>query len=467
MKIKSIGIAACLALGIVGLASGATISWSSSVAATEGGYGENLSAGLFSTNGALVYAENVGGEAYTFDSIAFEAGTTVFAGTTNVYHDDPASFETELSATGTTGTNGADTVTLTGLTIGTNYVIQALVYDGRGDGDSPGRTVEFDGIDQGQYANGEKFVTWGDGLLVTGTFTADATTQDFTVEAFLGTDSKGGQLNAFTLFDPNGIFVPPLGPAPITWTSAPAPIDQTDPLLGILQPGLFDVSGALVLAENVGGPASSFDGIDFAEGTIMFDATYDGFNGASGTEISKSATYGSAEETVTLTGLTSNQEYRVQALVYDSRTAFFGRTVEFDGVDQGQYANGVDSTTAGDGLLVTGTFTANAETQPFTIEAFLGTDSKGGQLNAITVYGIVPAEPVTVSITGPVSGGSEMEISWVGVAGGTYSVETNANLIIGGGWGSFATNIYSSGGGLIVITNAIDGDQTFYRVITE
>jgi hypothetical protein len=82
------------------------------------------------------------------------------------------------------------------LTSGHTYRIQALVFDGRGDAGIPGRTVQFDGVDQGQYANGVDGVTWGDGLLVTGTFTADAATQDFTNEGFQGANSTGAQLNA-------------------------------------------------------------------------------------------------------------------------------------------------------------------------------------------------------------------------------------------------------------------------------
>ena len=44
--------------------------------------------------------------------------------------------------------------------------------------------------------------TWGDGLLVTGTFVADASTQRFTVHAREpgGVLLAGGQLNALTLY---------------------------------------------------------------------------------------------------------------------------------------------------------------------------------------------------------------------------------------------------------------------------
>lgn len=106
------------------------------------------------------------------------------------------------SVTGTYGTEGAaDTVSLSGLSIGNTYRVQALVFDGRGDAGIVGRTVEFDGVNQGQYASGDPGVDYGTGLLMTGTFVADGATQDFTIEAFDGGNSKGGQLNALTVYE--------------------------------------------------------------------------------------------------------------------------------------------------------------------------------------------------------------------------------------------------------------------------
>lgn len=190
MKLKYSILAASLLS--MAAASAATVSWSSSLYTTSGSFGETLDTGIFDTTGTELLVENIGGGAVTFDGINFAAGTTSWSGDFNGFHQAGQT----LSQNGTYGTNTADTVSLTGLTIGHTYRVQALVYDGRGDAGIPGRTVEFDGINQGQYAFGQSGVTWGDGLLVTGTFTADATTQDFTIEAFDGSTSKGGQLNA-------------------------------------------------------------------------------------------------------------------------------------------------------------------------------------------------------------------------------------------------------------------------------
>lgn len=176
-------------------AQAAPVSWTSTPYTVGGSYGQILNTGHFVTTGTQILAENVGGSATTFDGINFTAGTITFAGTYNGFHEGGW-----ISQTGTYGNSGPNTVTLSGLTSGNTYRVQALVYDGRGSG-IPGRTVKFDGINQGQYANGILNVAWGNGLLVTGTFVADATTQSFTIEAFAGTTSKGGQLNALLVHE--------------------------------------------------------------------------------------------------------------------------------------------------------------------------------------------------------------------------------------------------------------------------
>ena len=191
-------------LSLIGLVSSqaATIAWSSTPYTVSNlPLGNLLDTGLFVTTGTQILAENIGGGATSFDGISFTAGTTSFDGSYNGFHD-VNNGSPLLSSEGAYGNAGsAGTVSLTGLTSGNTYRVQALVYDGRGDVGIPGRTVQFDGIDQGQYANGVSGVGWGNGLLVTGTFVATAATQDFTIEAFLGTASKGAQLNALLVHE--------------------------------------------------------------------------------------------------------------------------------------------------------------------------------------------------------------------------------------------------------------------------
>ncbi len=76
------------------------------------------------------------------------------------------------------------------------------------------------------------------------------------------------------------------------------------------------------------------------------------------------------------------------------------------------------------------------------------------------------AGPVSdLEITGPVSGGTAMVLSWTGEAGKPYGVETNSNLIIAN-WQIFETGLIGNGG-ILSVTNAIEPNETFYRVISE
>lgn len=256
--------------------------------------------------------------------------------------------------------------------------------------------------------------------------------------------------------------------APVTWSSAPAPVQGT--YGETLSPGLFKTSGALIRAENCGGGARTFDGIAFSDGSTSFGNTFGGYH--AGTQLSNSGTYGAdgTQGTVVLAGLTSGTVYRVQALVYDGRGDSWavGRTVEFDGMDQGQFARGVKNITWGPGLLVTGIFTANASTQPFTIEVFKDGVSKGGQLNALTLYDLGAAAPKSVAVSGPIAvrGEPAMVLSWAGAAGIVYGVETNADLCNSAGWGPIATNLAGTPG-LMIVTNGIVGDRLFYRIGAE
>ena len=196
-----LSFATLLVASVLGMASlqAAPITWSSTPFTVSGSFGQNLNPGQFATTGTQILAENTGGAALTFDGINFAAGSISLGNSASVFHQN--STGTQLTRAGSYGSTGPSSVTLPGLTSGRFYRVQAVVYDGRGDADIPGRTVRFDGINQGVYANGVSGVTWGNGLLVTGTFTADAATQNFTIEAFAGASSRSGQLNALLVHE--------------------------------------------------------------------------------------------------------------------------------------------------------------------------------------------------------------------------------------------------------------------------
>jgi len=158
--------------------------------------------GSFDNSGTLIFAENVGGTAQTFDGILFGSGETSNPNriTFGAYASFTSSGNTQLQRFGTYG-NTASTLTLSNLVVGQDYRVQALVYDGRG-GTTYGRSAMFDGVGLGQYAWGVSGVSWGPGMVATGNFTADAITQMITIETFEDTTyttSTGSQLNAIAV----------------------------------------------------------------------------------------------------------------------------------------------------------------------------------------------------------------------------------------------------------------------------
>jgi len=171
-------------------------------------------------------------------------------------------------------------------------------------------------------------------------------------------------------------------------------------------PGQFDTSGTLVYAENVGGPAVTFDGILFGSGEaanpdrIDFGRFSTSYSSASAVTIQRYGTWQtSGIGLVQFDNLTIGQDYLIQALVYDGRPGSFGRAVEFDGVELGQFGNGVVNVRWGPGILASGSFTADAVTQSFDVEIFTDTSyttSLGPQLNAVSLHAV--PEPASLAI---------------------------------------------------------------------
>ncbi len=208
-------------------AEAAEISWSSRPYPVNGKYGETLATGIFAKDGTLALAENSGGPTVTFDGISFQAGTIHLGDTYDQYHTDAA----PLSGTGTwSDSKEPSRVTIPDLRTGKTYRIQILIYDGRHDISIVGKTVRVDGLPQGTYAHSERDITWGKGLLITGIFTADSSTQSFTIETFSPDtkQSQSGQFNALLLHQLN----PPhtASPSPGPYTGGP---DHHTTLLGI------------------------------------------------------------------------------------------------------------------------------------------------------------------------------------------------------------------------------------------
>ncbi|GAA5494521.1 hypothetical protein Rhal01_00683 [Rubritalea halochordaticola] len=165
----------------------------------------------FDQSGDLIYAVNVGGGAFTFtnsvnpdiDFLASHADLDTsaldltYAG---FYANTTPSANNVLGSTGAYSNDlTGETVTMNNLVIGQEYLFQILLVDGRGG--SNGRYAEFDSFTTSAYGNGVNNVTWGDSLLVTGTFTADADSQSFFFDTLnQNGSSAGGQMNGFLLY---------------------------------------------------------------------------------------------------------------------------------------------------------------------------------------------------------------------------------------------------------------------------
>ena len=144
------------------------------------------------------------------------------------------------------------------------------------------------------------------------------------------------------------------------------------------------------------------------------------------------------------------------ALVYDDA----GTNVTIPGTDVeaatgGTLAAGQITVQAGDAWIgkTIGVGISTSSSWPEIDQVYLGVTSK-------------PADPVTdLVITGPVSGGTQVILTWTGEDGGSYAVQTNSNLIVAD-WQDLQTGI-SGTGGTLTVTNTVGPEQTFYRVITE
>ena len=187
--------------GAAAVSRAAVITWESKPYTVSGNFGQFIDTGVIDKTGTLIYAENAGGSPTIFDGIAFSGASIAFAGGSwyGEFFDpvSPLASSGAWGGNGTVGTVTFGTGSLPTLISGQAYRVQLLIFDGRGE--QAGRTINVDNLDMGQYANGVSGVTWGPGLLVTGTFTADATAQDFTLETLAGVTAGGPQLNGLIL----------------------------------------------------------------------------------------------------------------------------------------------------------------------------------------------------------------------------------------------------------------------------
>ena len=192
--------------------------------------------------------------------------------------------------------------------------------------------------------------------------------------------------------------------ATITWNYSLIP--DSSPADGVLDwSGNVSTNGTLVNAQNLGGSAGTFGGVNFAAGTVSFDNLFTGYyNPTPANDLAHTGTWSGNASTLVLDlatigqDLGLGQEYEVQLFFADARAALEGRTVTVDGGPLTQYAyNGND--TGWPVLSALGTFTADATSQSITINTFnTNLTVAGGQLNGFQIRAV--PEPAAALLAG-------------------------------------------------------------------
>lgn len=204
---------ALASLFIASAASAANITWG-----VQGTFTDNTVLALAGPAAREVYGVDAGGSGaqttvngYTFADYGTSGNVTITGG--------PSSYNNFLGGGGSTGDNALDNLvnygvygstmpgTLNNLTVGSSYTAIALLSDTRGAHPSSDTFNVTDGVTTSPnqvyaFSGGSPAV----GGYIIGTFTANATTQTFTVHA-----TAGGQYNAILLISNP----PPLVPLPV------------------------------------------------------------------------------------------------------------------------------------------------------------------------------------------------------------------------------------------------------------
>ena len=191
-----------------------TITWNYSLTDLDNpnndGYSNELAQGPavnFINDTELVYAYNMHGGTIDFDGISFEGidSVSLQEDTGNIGANGNIAGYAVFGASNTiqkTGFNNNATWELKNLTVGYEYIVQVLIYDGRNVVN--GREVKFDQDDPQQYAFGtyqnSSTGFYNQGLIATGTFIADESFQTFDVSSV-----NGHPVNAMALFTTGSI----------------------------------------------------------------------------------------------------------------------------------------------------------------------------------------------------------------------------------------------------------------------
>jgi autotransporter-associated beta strand protein len=337
-----------------------------------------------------------------------------FTGTNTFTGADAANYKTILDSSAWNAAWDAQmTVQVTGLTVGERYVVQFFAANSSGGGNSAALNNT-----SGSDINGQNMTVGNPvGTSVIGAFTADATTQSFTLRYGW---VNGIYLNAFQLRQ---------APVPVTWVNAQSISSSADvynagtPVLATYYsatPGTKLVNGVTFVAEPGYGTKTGANPLTTTQNgvtaavwwgdirTLNYDqstpAIGSGFTGANTFAGADAANYKTILDscannpnwwgavTVNLTGLTLGQRYVVQ--FFSANSSGGGNSAALNNLS-GADVN-LQYLTVGNpvGTSVVGTFTATASRQNFTIQYGW---SNGSYLNAFQLRAVPPASASTLT----------------------------------------------------------------------
>ncbi|PWU15412.1 MAG: hypothetical protein C5B50_15495 [Verrucomicrobia bacterium] len=431
------------------------------------------------TGGTLIYAYNFSSAASTVNGVAFTGNTSLSGAGANLsfspsfganfggygsslspYNSISTAYKVLLGNADFLDASGASvTITLNNLTVGHSYAVQVWVSDSRSSARQ--ETLSSSGGNTVTLTYDATGGAGGVGQYSIGTFTANATTQSFTLTQV--NNSGDVQINALQLRDTTaGI---------IAWGAPTTIVGDTD----------VTTVGTLTYAYDFSSSGSTVNGVAFTANTSTsgaganisfspsFGANFNGYGSTSNPYNALSTAYkvllgnadfldaSGASVTITLNNLTSGHSYAVQYWVNDARGS--SRQENLSSTGGNTVTLSYDSTGSGGGVgqYSIGTFTAGATTQSFTVTQVGGANDV--QINSIQVRDTTPITKAAsgtdltagASWTGGVAPASGNIAAWASTSLGTGLTIGSALSWLGISAPSAASDIAITGGGVLTL----------------
>jgi hypothetical protein len=357
------------------------------------------------------------------------------------------------------------TISLTwgGLTPGNTYEIEFWVNDGR-NSITAERTETLTGgaNTSAPLAYGTGAGGTGPGQYILGTFVADGTGQNITLNASGGPDiGPSAQINLLQLRD--------ITPKPnVTWQapvsiSGPTDVSTQGTYFGSWAP---QDGGANTLPVN-GVTFQGFSDLPFFTSGPTFDTGYNGYGSPNTSDTNYNALLqfgrysneGSTPATFSWSGMTPGNTYLIQVWVNDGRNINESRSETITGgtITSARLSFGSDGT--GPGQYIVGTFVANASAgQTLIVTPFSSGSNPTPQVNLVQVRDITSAVVTAPTITSFGVNGATLNLTATnGPANGSFVLLQSGDVTTPlSQWTPVLTNSFDANGFVSLSTNAVN-----------